>query len=328
MTSDRTAIVLGAGGFIGGHLVNRLVKEGTEVLAIDVKPYNRWWQRPNGVRYDILDARDFAFGAGDYDEPDEIYNLAADMGGIGFIEGNKTACMLSVLGTTNVLLGVQEQGWSSRVFYSSSACVYPSYMQRDSEATALAEGMAYPADPEDGYGWEKLFSERMHRHFTEDYNVQTRVARYHNIYGPWGTWNGGREKAPAALCRKIAAAKIRKEDTIPVWGDGLQTRSFCYIDDCVEGTIQLMRSDYGEPLNIGSSHLVSINDLIAIIAEIADWPVKCEYELTEAQGVRGRNSDNTRIKHVLDWEPSTSLVVGLERTYTWIERQVKVMING
>lgn len=321
-------MVLGAGGFIGGHLTKRLVREGTRVIALDVKPLAQWWQRPLDAHMSVLDTRDFSFAAADLPEPDEIYNLAADMGGIGFIEGNKAACMLSVLGTTNVLVGVQEQGWKSRVFYSSSACVYPAYKQVSEKPFALREDDAYPAMPEDGYGWEKLFSERMHRHFLEDYGIETRVARYHNIYGPWGTWAGGREKAPAALCRKIAQAKIMKQDTIEVWGDGKQTRSFCYVDDCVTGTIKLMRSDYTRPLNIGSSYLVSIDELIELISEIADWPVRCEYRRDAAQGVRGRNSDNTLIREVLDWEPDTQLFFGLEKTYSWISDQLERTIGG
>lgn len=322
----RTAIVFGAGGFIGGHLVKRLLDEGTRVVAVDVKPQDLWHQlHPRAVTVPLLDAswddnndtvQKIAHGA------DEVYHLAADMGGIGFIERNKARCMLSIRITTGILRAAAKHNWG-RVFYSSSACVYPVYRQRDPNVVALREEDAYPADPEDGYGWEKLFGERMHRHFTEDYGVETRVARYHNVYGPNGDWTGGREKAPAALCRKMAEAVHTGDYDITVWGDGEQTRSFTYVDDTVTGTMRLMRSSVRDPLNIGSSELVTINQVLDLLETYTGVKLHRSYDLTAPQGVRGRNSDNTLIKRYLDWEPTTPLAVGLERSYSWVLEQVK-----
>ena len=243
------------------------------------------------------------------------------MGGMGFIENNKALCMLSVLVSTHMLVAAKEAG-VERFFYSSSACVYAAGKQSSPDVTALSEDDAYPAMPEDGYGWEKLFSERMARHFAEDFGIKTRVARYHNVYGPQGTWDGGREKAPAAICRKVATAKLTGERRIEIWGDGQQTRSFTYIDDCLDGTLRLMASDVEEPLNIGSSQLVTINELVDIVSEIAGVQLKREYILDAPQGVRGRNSDNTRILSLLGWEPTTSLQDGLAETYAWVHDQV------
>ncbi|MEM7271494.1 MAG: NAD-dependent epimerase/dehydratase family protein [Actinomycetota bacterium] len=316
-------LVAGGGGFIGGHLVKSLLADGHDVLSVDVKPLDEWWQVHDGAENAAevdLQRRDACFTAAE--GVDEIYNLAADMGGMGFIENNKAACMLSVLISTHMLeAAVHHQ--ASRLFYSSSACVYAAEHQLDPNVTALKEEHAYPAMPEDGYGWEKLFSERMARHFHEDFGLITRIGRYHNVYGPIGSWTGGREKAPAALCRKVATCAVTGSNEIEVWGDGLQTRSFMFVDDCVEGTKRLMHSDIDEPLNIGSSELVSINQLIDIIASIAGVEVKRVHDLSAPQGVRGRNSDNTKILELLDWEPSTSLVDGLEVTYRWVHEQVE-----
>jgi len=246
-----------------------------------------------------------------------IYNLAADMGGMGFIETHKAECMLSVLISTHMLVAAREAG-TERFFYSSSACVYNGEKQTRPDVTALKEEDAYPGMPEDGYGWEKLFSERMARHYREDFGMATRVARYHNVYGPDGTYDGGREKAPAAICRKVIAAKLSGKHEIEIWGDGEQTRSFMYIDDCTEGTIKLTASDIVEPLNIGSDELVSINRLVDIVEKIAGVKLKRSYKLDAPKGVRGRNSDNTLIKKLLDWAPSIRLEDGMEKTYKWI----------
>ena len=316
-------LVTGGGGFIGGHLVKALKADGHEVRAVDVKPLDQWWQVHDGVenRPDTnLELRDACQAAAQ--GMDHVYNLAADMGGMGFIENNKAACMLSVLISTNMLQAAVDHN-VERLFYSSSACVYAAEHQTDPNVTALREADAYPAMPEDGYGWEKLFSERMARHFMEDYGIQTRVARYHNVYGPIGSWTGGREKAPAALCRKIAECVVTGQHEIDVWGDGLQTRSFMLVDDCVKGTRMLMESDVADPINIGSSELVTINGLIDIISDIAGITVERTHDLSAPQGVRGRNSDNDMINEKLGWEPSTSLRDGLEITYAWVYDQVK-----
>lgn len=318
-------IVFGAGGFIGGHLVNRLVADGAEVVGVDVKPRYEWHQQnPAALTLDRLDASQdhqldlVASAAGSVLE---VYNLAADMGGIGFIELHKARCMLSSLITTNVLKAAHRHRWP-RVFYSSSACVYPIHLQGDPDVTALRERDAYPAQPEDGYGWEKLFGERMHRHFSEDMGVETRVARYHNVYGSHGDWIGGREKAPAALSRKVAEAVVSGDHSISVWGDGEQTRSFTYVDDAVDGTIRVMRSDVREPLNVGSSELVTVNQVITLLESFAGVELRRRYDLAAPQGVRGRNSDNTLVKRYLTWEPTTPLDVGLKKTYEWIADQV------
>ena len=310
-------LVTGAGGFIGGHLIGSLLEHGHDVRAVDAKEPDAWYQL-----HEDADSR-----RGDVSEPgacreamrgiDAVYNLAADMGGMGFIEANKALCMLSVLINTNLLIAAREAG-VGRYFFSSSACVYAAEHQTSPAVTALKESDAYPAMPEDGYGWEKLFSERMCRHFDEDFGLETRVARYHNVYGPYGTYAGGREKAPAAICRKVIEAKLSGKHQIEIWGDGQQTRSFMYVDDCVAGSIMLAESDVREPLNIGSSELVTINDLVSIAEQIADIRLEREYKLDAPQGVRGRNSDNTLILERLGWEPSTSLRDGLEKTYAWI----------
>jgi len=251
-----------------------------------------------------------------------VYNLAADMGGMGFIENNKAACMLSVLTSTHVLQAAKDAG-VERYFYSSSACVYAAEHQVSPDVVPLREQDAYPAMPEDGYGWEKLFSERMCRHFYEDYGLQTRVARYHNVYGEYGTWDGGREKAPAAICRKVATAAITGETVLPIWGDGKQTRSFTYIDDCVRGTQLITDADDPNPVNLGSDELVTINQMVDIIEGIAGITLERQYDLSAPQGVRGRSSDNTEIQRRYGWAPSTTLTDGLERTYRWIFDEVK-----
>ena len=316
----KNVLVLGAGGFIGGHLVRRLLDDGEHVVAADIKPIQDWWQlHSDADNWGVTDASRSLFDVGPVF--DEVYNLAADMGGIGFIEGHKAECMLSVQISANVLQRAYVRRFR-RVFYSSSACVYPGFRQDDADVIPLRESDAYPADPEDGYGWEKLFSERLHRHFSEDYGLETRVARYHNVYGPYGSWQGGREKAPAALCRKVAFARLTGAREVQVWGDGRQTRSFCYVDDAVEGTLRVMHGDYSHPLNVGSDVLVTVDELLSVIEEVAGTSLKRTYHTTAAQGVRGRNSDNTLIERLLGWSPSTRLYDGIERTYAWIYDRV------
>ena len=318
--ADPLDVVAGGGGFIGGHLVAKLRESGRRVRAVDLKPLEEWYQVFDDVDNVVADLslRDSServcTGA------DRIFQLAADMGGMGFIEHNKALCMLSVLTTTHMLLGARRAG-VSRLFFSSSACVYNLEKQRSPEVTPLRETDAYPALPEDGYGWEKLFSERMCRHFREDFGLETRVARYHNVYGPHGTWDGGREKAPAAICRKVIHAKYQREPSIEVWGDGSQTRSFMYIDDCIRGTLAITESDLLEPINLGSSELVNINQLVDIAEAIAGVRFQRKYLLGAPKGVNGRNSDNTMIVRELGWEPSIRLRDGMEQTYRWIHDQ-------
>lgn len=320
----KSILVTGAGGFIGGWLVRELVRrdEG-QVFAVDKKPLSEWEQiSPIAKSYGETNLAIAEYANMSALGMDEVYNLAADMGGMGFIEHNKAACMLSVLTSTNMLVAARKAN-VKRFFYSSSACVYAADKQTDADVTALKEADAYPAMAEDGYGWEKLFSERMARHFREDFGLETRVARYHNVYGPSGTWTGGREKAPAAICRKVAEAVIGRKHEIEIWGDGEQTRSFMYIDDCVQGTIKIMQSDVHEPLNLGSSELVSINQLVSIVEDIAGVSLDRRYNLDAPKGVRGRNSDNTMIQDRLGWQPSISLRSGLEKTYEWVFSQVE-----
>ena len=314
-------VVCGGGGFIGGHLVADLLRQGKKVRVVDVKPFEEWFQmfpESENLQLDLQEKESCERAVADVDL---VYNLAADMGGMGFIENNKALCMLSVLINTHLLMAVKDAG-ASRYFYASSACVYAADKQTNPDVTALKEEDAYPALPEDGYGWEKLFSERMCRHFREDFGITTRIARYHNVYGPHGTYDGGREKAPAAICRKVIEAKLSENHEIEIWGDGKQTRSFQWIDDCVKGTQMIMNGDCVEPLNLGSSELVTINQLVDIVEEIADLKLKRRYNLSAPKGVNGRNSDNTLIKKVFDWEPSTRLRDGLERTYRWIYDQM------
>jgi nucleoside-diphosphate-sugar epimerase len=315
-------LVCGAGGFIGGHLIASLINNGyTNIRAVDLKPLSTWYQRFETVDNRSLNLSEKPCCYEAVKGMRHVYNLAADMGGMGFIEHNKALCMLSVLINTHMLMAARDCG-IERYFYASSACVYAADKQLDASNPGLKEADAYPAMPEDGYGWEKLFSERMCRHFMEDFGITTRVARYHNVYGPQGSFEGGREKAPAAICRKVAEAALSGKHTIEIWGDGEQTRSFTYIDDCTFGTYKLMNSEVPEPLNIGSSELVSINELVSIVERIAGLTLKRTYKLDAPKGVRGRNSDNTRIKKLLDWEPSTKLEIGLEKNYRWVYDQL------
>jgi nucleoside-diphosphate-sugar epimerase len=319
-------LVAGAGGFIGGWLVKQLLAQDYLVTAIDVKPLLEWSQVHAGAENLSKDLSLLSSCLESTEEIDVIYNLAADMGGMGFIENNKSACMLSVLINTHLLMGAR-QNRVKKFFFSSSACVYNSDTQKRTDVTPLKESDAYPAMPEDGYGWEKLFSERMCRHFFEDFGIETRIGRFHNIYGPLGTWIGGREKAPAAICRKVAEAKILGKKGIEIWGDGNQTRSFTYIDDCILGTIKLTGSEINEPINIGSSEMVSINQLVDLAEKFAGITLTRNYNLSAPKGVRGRNSDNSKILNNLNWEPKITLEVGLEKTYHWIEHQVRKSLS-
>ena len=314
-------LVAGAGGFIGGHLVKELVKKGHSVRAVDMKPLNEWYQVSNEADNLILDLRlrENCYQA--VNGYNEVFNFAADMGGMGFIENNKAACMISVLINSHLLLAARDCG-IDRFFYASSACVYNGEKQTDTDNPGLKEADAYPALAEDGYGWEKLFSERMCRHFREDFGLTTRVARFHNVYGPHGTFDGGREKAPAAICRKVIEASITGGKDITIWGDGHQTRSFMYIDDCIKGIQDIMYSNIEEPLNLGSSEMVSINQLVDIVEDIAGFKLNRKYDLDAPKGVRGRNSENTLIKKYLDWEPSIPLKKGMKKTYDWIKEQM------
>ena len=322
---DKLIVIAGAGGFIGGHLVSSLLDRGhSNICAVDIKPFNQWYQVFDNVENVIADLREKENCFRVCQGASEVYNLAADMGGMGFIENNKALCMLTVLINTHLLLAAKEAG-VQRYFYSSSACVYNAEKQKDTNVIPLRESDAYPAMPEDGYGWEKLFSERMCRHFREDFGLVTRVARFHNVYGPYGTWDGGREKAPAAICRKVIQAKLTGNHEIEIWGDGNQKRSCMYIDDCIHGIDLIIRSLIVEPINLGSNEMVTINGLVDIVEEIAGIRLNRKYKLDAPKGVNGRNSDNTKIQKYLGWEPSTKLFEGMKLTYEWIsnERLVK-----
>src|SRR5262245_55852622 len=315
-------VVCGAGGFIGGHLIAELARQGHRNLrAVDIKPFEEWYQCFPEVENLELDLQDKAACEKAVEGAETVYNLAADMGGMGFIENNRALCMLSVLINTHLLMAARKFG-IERFFYASSACVYAADKQVCEDVIPLKESDAYPAMPEDCYGWEKLFSERMCRHFREDFGVTTRVARYHNVYGPHGTYDGGREKAPAAICRKVIQAKLSGKHEIEIWGDGHQTRSFMYIDDCLKGTQAILASDILESLNLGSDELVTINGLVDMVEDIAGIKLERSYNLKAPKGVNGRNSDNTLIKKYLGWEPSIRLRDGMEKTYEWIYGEI------
>lgn len=315
-------VVAGAGGFIGGHLAKELLEKGHQVRAVDIKPLNEWYQVFPEADNLVLDLRlkENCYQA--VNGYNEVFNLAADMGGMGFIENNKAACMLSVLINTHLLMAAKDCG-IDRYFYASSACVYNGEKQTDPDNPGLKESDAYPALAEDGYGWEKLFSERMCRHFREDFGLTCRVARFHNVYGPHGTYDGGREKAPAAMCRKVIEASVTGNKEIVIWGDGHQTRSFMYIDDCIKGIQDIMYSHIEEPINLGSSEMVSINQLVDMVEDIAGIKLDRKYDPDAPKGVRGRNSDNTLIQKYLGWEPSIPLKKGMKKTYEWIREQME-----
>lgn len=320
--SRKSVLVAGGGGFIGGHLLRRLQELGYEkIRAVDIKPLDQWYQKHQGVENLQLDLSILSDCQQAVEGIEHVYNLASDMGGMGFIESNKALCMISVLINTHLLMAAKEAG-VQRYFYSSSACVYAEDKQLSEDIVPLKEADAYPAMPEDGYGWEKLFSERMCRHFREDFGIETRVARYHNVYGEFGAWNGGREKAPAAICRKIIEAKLSGDHQIEIWGDGKQTRSFMYIDDCLHGTVMFLEGEVTEPLNLGSNEVVTINGLVDLVEDIAGIKVKRNYNLDAPKGVNGRNSDNSLIQEQFSWEPSITLREGMEKNYRWIYDQM------
>ena len=321
-------LVCGAGGFIGGHLVRRLYEAGAaEVRAVDIKPFHAWHQLHSEADNLVLDLQRREACQHAASGMDAVFQLAADMGGMGFIENHKALCMLSVLISTHMLIAARDAG-VRRLFYSSSACVYNAGKQTRYDVVPLREEDAYPAQPEDGYGWEKLFSERMCRHFEEDFGLTTRVARFHNVYGPYGSWEGGREKAPAAIARKVLAARDSGRHEIEIWGNGQQTRSFMYIDDCTRGILEIFESGIEEPINLGSSELVTINELVDIAEEIAGIRLSRHYKLDAPRGVNGRNSDNTLIRRYLGWEPSIRLSDGMKKTMDWIEQQMRQANRG
>ncbi len=325
--NDQTVVVCGGGGFIGGHLTADLVKNGTSrIRVIDIKPLDQWHQVFSEAENLVLDLSDKEACLRALKGARVVYNFAADMGGMGFIETNRARCMLNVLINTHLLLAARFHQVES-FFFASSACVYNQEKQNNPDVIPLKEEDSYPAMPEDGYGWEKLFSERMCRHFREDFGLRTRVARLHNVYGPFGAWKGGREKAPAAICRKVIEAKRSGRHEITIWGDGHQTRSFMFIDDCIKGVRLIMGSDADEPVNLGRSELVSIDHMVSLVEDIAGLRLKRAYDLTAPKGVNGRNSDNTRIQKLLGWQPSITLTDGLERTYRWIDGQIKADIG-
>jgi GDP-D-mannose 3', 5'-epimerase len=322
-----TVLVTGAGGFIGGHLVASLVGAGVPVRAFDAKPLQHWHQLHPQAENLVGDCSLLEVAREATSGMDRVYNLSADMGGMGFISVNKAACMMTVLTSTHLLKAALDNG-VDRFFYASSACVYPREFERAHDVVPLKESDAYPADPEDGYGWEKLFSERMAIQYREDWGLETRVARFHNMYGPYGTWDGGREKAPAALARKIAAVALGASDEVEIWGDGKQTRSFTYVDDCVHGILDITDGDFPGPVNVGSSELVSVDELVDMLEDIAGVKVVRRYNPAGPQGVRGRNSDNTLFRQTYGWEPTIPLRVGLEFTYRWIYDRLRERLAG
>ena len=323
MIKNKKILVVGAGGFIGGHLTNRLLGNGNSIIASDIKPKEYWFQDfENAKNFYSMDMKDISNCRQATEGIDYVFNMACNMGGMGFIENNKAECMQSVLINTNLLISCKENG-IKKYFFSSSACAYNTSKQQKVFINGLKEEDAYPAYPEDGYGWEKLFSERMCRHFMEDYGIQVRIARYHNIYGPYGTYDGGREKSPAALCRKVIKANKNNEKKIEVWGDGMQTRSYLYIDDCIDGTLRLFNSNYSDPVNIGSDEQVSINQMIEIIEDVSGTKkLERVYQLDKPKGVRGRSSNNDLVKKVLNWSFKIKLKEGLKKTYDWISEEM------
>jgi GDP-D-mannose 3', 5'-epimerase len=322
MNKNGRVVICGAGGFIGGHMVAELRRRGfAYIRSVDIKPQREWFQRFSDVDNLVLDLRIRENCYQALQGADYVFNFAADMGGMGFIEKNKGLCMLSVLINTHLLMAARDLG-IRRLFYASSACVYNADKQTSPEVIPLKEEDAYPAMAEDGYGWEKLFSERMCRHFYEDFGLETRVARFHNVYGPHGTYHGGREKAPAAICRKVIQAGMNGSYEIEIWGDGTRTRSFMYIDDCLKGILLIMDSDICEPINLGSSELVTVNQLADLVEGIAGYKTKHKYNLNAPLGVNGRNSDNSKIRQYLNWEPSVPLLKGMTVTYDWIKEQI------
>ena len=317
-------LVTGAGGFIGHHLVTYLKSKGYWVRGVDIKypEYNK----TEADEFELLDIRRWDNCLQSTRGIDEVYALAADMGGMGFISAHHAEILHNnLLINTHAIEAARING-VRRYFYTSSACVYPEYKQTDPNVTALKEEDAYPAQPQDAYGWEKLVTERLVTHYGQEYGLETRIVRFHNIFGPLGTWDGGREKAPAAMCRKVAIAKLSGNPEIEIWGDGEQTRSFCFIDDCTDGMLRLMRSDYSLPLNLGQDRMVTINELADMVAAIAGVSIEKKH-VAGPQGVRGRNSDNTRLRQVLGWEPSIFLEEGLRRTYVWIEHQIRLRLE-